>query len=669
MLTWFSSLRLNWKVLLAPAFLILVLIGLGGYALHEQRSNQAAVDALMVGPVLQAETVAAFGTAVWAAQSRLYRLTATSANETDEKKIKTVAAQTSTALSAVMEQLKAFDAVKFEHAKTAENLAKLKSAVADYMKHAKNVIEMADGDAASALMFMTSAERSFAAIENLADEMTETSKEIRDREIARADARLGRQEVMFIAVMLIAVVIGCFVSLVVGRGIARPVGGLTVAIKRMAHGDFDLVLPGLGRKDEIGEIAAAVETFKLKAVEKAQLEANEILQRHQAEAEAQAKVAEERARAAAEQAAAVEALAAGLAKLSEGDLRVRLNEGFTDTYKQIRDDFNTTIAQLQATIAAIALATREVAGTAAEISSSTTDLSQRTEEQAASLEETSASMEEISATVRKNAENARQANEFTTGTRTVADRGGQVVAQAVNAMSRIAESSRKISDIISVIDEIARQTNLLALNAAVEAARAGDAGRGFAVVASEVRSLAQRSSQAAKDIKELITNSSGQVQEGVALVNKAGASLTEIVESIKKVADIVSAIASASGEQSTGLDQVSSALAQMDDVTQQNSALVEQNAAAAKSLEQQSQAMHERVSFFRIGDNAADGGEGRQSAGVPFLRPALAAAASAAAEKRWTAAAKRGPVARMQAAEPELRGRLQLLARNGDSRG
>src|SRR5262245_58948211 len=183
-------------------------------------------------------------------------------------------------------------------------------------------------------------------------------------------------------------------------------------------------------------------------------------------------------------------------------------------------------------ISDIKQASREVSNASAEISASTTDLSQRTEEQAASLEETSASMEEISATVKKNAENAQQANQVTSETRTVAERGGAVVGNAVNAMARIEESSRKISDIIGVIDEIARQTNLLALNAAVEAARAGEAGRGFAVVATEVRSLAQRSSQAAKDIKDLITNSSGQVKEGVELVNRAGTSLKEIVDSI-----------------------------------------------------------------------------------------------------------------------------------------
>jgi methyl-accepting chemotaxis protein len=185
-----------------------------------------------------------------------------------------------------------------------------------------------------------------------------------------------------------------------------------------------------------------------------------------------------------------------------------------------------------------------------------------------------------------------------------------VVAKAVDAMAHINDSSGKISDIIGVIDEIARQTNLLALNAAVEAARAGEAGRGFAVVASEVRSLAQRSSQAAKDIKNLITNSNGQVRDGVELVNQAGAALAEIVESIKEVAGVVAGIATASSEQSIGLDQINKALSQMDEVTQQNSALVEENAATAKTLENQAAAMTSTVSFFRV-EQAAPGGGAR----------------------------------------------------------
>jgi len=437
---------------------------------------------------------------------------------------------------------------------------------------------------------------------------------------------------------------------------------LTAAMKELAGGNFDVVLPGLGRKDEIGDVAQAVETFKVKSAEKAKAEAEANADRELKEAAAKAErdriAAEEKAeadkRAAAERDAATakvmadfDAAVGGIAKaamdgdfsqrvplegkegvirnlaeamnnmcdnigkvmdelvvmmgsLAEGDLTRRINAEYRGTFGTLKDSANTTATRLAETVSEITASAKEVANAAAEISTSTTDLSQRTEEQAAGLEETSASMEQISATVKKNAENAQQANQLTAGAREVADKGGAVVASTVEAMSRIEDSSNKIADIIGVIDEIARQTNLLALNAAVEAARAGDAGRGFAVVASEVRSLAQRSSQAAKDIKDLITNSSIQVKDGVDLVNRTGQSLSEIVASIKSVAEIVADIANASNEQATGIDQVNKALTQMDEVTQQNSALVEENAATAKTLESQSAAMSDRVSFFRI---------------------------------------------------------------------
>jgi methyl-accepting chemotaxis protein len=316
-----------------------------------------------------------------------------------------------------------------------------------------------------------------------------------------------------------------------------------------------------------------------------------------------------------------------------------------DEIGQIASALGAMAEKVSTTIAEVKASGREVTNASAEISTSTTDLSQRTEEQAASLEETSAAMEELSATVKKNAENAQQANTSANSTRDVAERGGQVVAKAVDAMAKIEESSRKISDIIGVIDEIARQTNLLALNAAVEAARAGEAGRGFAVVASEVRSLAQRSSQAAKDIKDLITNSNGQVKDGVELVNKAGASLTEIVDSIKKVAEIVGDIANASTEQATGIEQINKALSQMDEVTQQNSALVEENAATAKTLEHQAKTMDEQVAFFQIGD----AGEVQYAprAKEPAERPAPKPRATARAPKA-PAASKQQPVAALK---------------------
>ena len=296
------------------------------------------------------------------------------------------------------------------------------------------------------------------------------------------------------------------------------------------------------------------------------------------------------------------------------------------------------MTRLQETIKAILTATREVTNATAEISASTTDLSQRTEEQAACLEQTSASMEQIASTVKLNAEHARHANQSANSMRDVADRGGQVVGKAVDAMALIEASSRKISDIIGVIDEIARQTNLLALNAAVEAARAGESGRGFAVVATEVRSLAQRSSQAAKDIKDLITSSNGQVKEGVDRVNDAGIALHEVVESIKGVASVIADIASASSEQSTGIDQINIALNQMDEVTQQNSALVEENAATAKTLEQQAGAMDESIAIFKI-----DAAPAKGAVRVPARQSRQEAPCnSRAAERRGTKEASDG---------------------------
>ncbi len=428
------------------------------------------------------------------------------------------------------------------------------------------------------------------------------------------------KSLVLLTVMIAAALLVCFVVvLLIGRDITRPVNALTGAMRELARGNYQTDIPGTERKDELGQMAGSVLVFKEAGIEKATLEEQAEMQRKASEEERarnaaeQARAAEERAaeqaKTAAEQARVVENLAQGLAKISEGDLTVRLRDGFTEAYRQIRDDFNVTVEHLQETIGSIVGAAREVTGASSEISASTTDLSQRTEEQAASLEETSASMEQISATVKKNAENAQHADRSAAGTREIADRGGQVVARAVDAMARIEESSRKISDIIGVIDEIARQTNLLALNAAVEAARAGEAGRGFAVVASEVRSLAQRSSQAAKDIKDLITSSNSQVQDGVDLVNKAGTALNQIVGSIKEVAAIISQIASASMEQSGGIEQINKALAQMDEITQQNSALVEESAAAAKMLDSQAAAMSAKVGTFRIGtrdDRAAE---------------------------------------------------------------
>jgi methyl-accepting chemotaxis protein len=246
-----------------------------------------------------------------------------------------------------------------------------------------------------------------------------------------------------------------------------------------------------------------------------------------------------------------------------------------------------------------------VSGAAQEIARGNDDLSQRTQEQASSLEETAASMEEMTSTVKQNAENASHANQLASGARAQAEQGGTVAAQAVSAMGEITASSRKIADIVGLIDEIAFQTNLLSLNAAVEAARAGEQGRGFAVVASEVRSLSQRSASAAKEIKALIGESVERVEAGSVLVEQTGTALSEIVESVRKVTDIVAEIAAASAEQSTGIDQVNRAVMQMDEVTQQNAALVEQASAAAQAMQEQAAELRNQTAFFRLDGGAA----------------------------------------------------------------
>jgi len=570
----------------------------------------------------------------------------------------------------------------------------------------------------------------------VAKEMDDLGEKIIEFAAAREkqDAAASDEQIAFLRLVALSFG-GAAIFLLIGScvfamyTIARPMHKLTGGMLELANGNFDVVLPGLGRRDEIGDVAAAVEAFKTKSAEKA---------RHEAEAKAEMDrkavaertehdriAAEERAeadrRAAVEREAATnkvmndfDAAVGGIVNaaiegdfsqrvplegkegvirnlagalntmcenigtvmddmvrmmsaLADGDLTRRITAEYRGTFGTLRDSANTTAERLSQIVADIKNAASEVSNAAHEITTSTTDLSQRTEEQAAGLEQTSASMEQIGATVKKNAENAQQANQLTAGTRDVADKGGHVVSDAVQAMSRIEESSRKISDIIGVIDEIARQTNLLALNAAVEAARAGDAGRGFAVVASEVRSLAQRSSQAAKDIKDLITKSNLQVQEGVQLVNKAGTSLTEIVESIKSVANIVADIANASHEQSTGIEQVNKALTQMDEVTQQNSALVEENAATAKTLETQSGAMNQRVSFFRLEEGAVARGPEKpqpKPASAPAAKPVVPAAkpAASAAKPPATAATKAASAPRRAAAAPVARMQSQIAS-------
>ncbi|AVJ27638.1 methyl-accepting chemotaxis protein [Achromobacter spanius] len=353
-------------------------------------------------------------------------------------------------------------------------------------------------------------------------------------------------------------------------------------------------------------------------------------------------------------------------KIAAGDLTVRVDVNSTNEIGALMASVKRMQESLARTVSAVRRGVDEINVGSREISAGNTDLSSRTEEQAASLEETAASMEQLASTVKQNADNARQANQLAASASDVAERGGSAVSEVVSTMEGISASSRKISEIVSVIDGIAFQTNILALNAAVEAARAGEQGKGFAVVAGEVRSLAQRSAQAAKEIKSLIEDSVSKVGAGSQQVERAGATMQEIVASVKRVTDIMGEISAASDEQSSGIDQVNRAVSQMDEVTQQNAALVEEAAAAAGSLQEQAQRLAEAVAVFKI--NAGEVIEvparqlaqqhrpaARVAAPAPEVAPQPAAPAAkpaAAVRLTHTARAKPEPAAGASAARP-----------------
>ena len=418
------------------------------------------------------------------------------------------------------------------------------------------------------------------------------------------------------------------------RGISLPLGNLTVTLGRLANRDWQAEVAGQERGDEIGDIARAVSVLKENGIEGERLQAQIEAERQRNE---ETRVAQEASldRSIGQVVSAASAgqldqridtaaLAGVMAKvgtqmnslldmldtaigniqttvagLAGGDLRSRMQGQYQGVFATLQADLNNMAGTLTGVVQNIASAVDAQSSAAAEISAGSLDLAGRTEQQAAALEETAASMHEVTTTVKQNADNAQAANQLAIAARDTAEKGGSVVADAVDAVTRIESSAQKISDIVSMMDEIAFQTNLLALNASVEAARAGEAGKGFAVVAQEVRALAQRSANASKDIKTLIGESNAQVKTGAALVNRTGASLTEIVAAIKKVSDIVAEIAAASREQATGLEEVNTAVANMDEMTQRNGALVEQTSASAQSLSAQARDLTSLVGFFR----------------------------------------------------------------------
>ena len=503
MFGWIKNIGLSWKVQLAPAFLVLVLVGLGAYALQALRSNQASVDALVAGPIRQSELVNDITTVAWMAHAKLYRLAAVAANEKDEKKIEAMAKEATAAAGKIAEAVKAIEDARGDI--NPEAFAKLKAAVAGYLKKSKSAIEMADGDAGSALMFIKGAEQSFADIERLTDDLLTHSSDSKDREIARAGMRLDQQQYTLTSILLVVAFAGIVVSFLIGRSISRPVVAMSRAMRELAAGNFGVQLPGLQRRDEVGQMAHAVQEFKVQAVAKAEHETAEREQKNRELAEGRR------------------------AELHE------LAENFETTVGNIIENVGSASDELENSAVVLtksSAATQELSTVVATASEETSDNVQSV---AAATEEMAGSINEIG---RQVADSNRIANE--------------AVVQAQKTDARIAELSlaaNRIGDVTQLITTIAAQTNLLALNATIEAARAGDSGRGFAVVAQEVKALAAQTAKATSEISAQIAGMQAATADSVLAIK-------EISGTIDRVSEIAAAIAAAIEEQGTATQEI-----------------------------------------------------------------------------------------------------------------
>ncbi len=445
----------------------------------------------------------------------------------------------------------------------------------------------------------------FQTLEGKMEEASETIESAAKAEAQLATGQAGLAQIVMMVMLGFGVVFAVLLILMARRSMVAPLSDITAALSRLAKGDMAVDPPHTGRKDEIGIMARALFAFR-QAVADRQAELEAADQREKIEEERR-EAEQRRATAEQSQRQVVESLAHGLSSLADGDLTFRLNEPLGADYERLRADFNAALDRLQATMRTVREAAEGIHTGTDEISHASDDLSRRTEQQAASLEETAAALDQVTATVRRAAEGAIQARQAADAASGEAEQSGEIVREATTAMSAIEESSRQIGQIIGVIDEIAFQTNLLALNAGVEAARAGEAGRGFAVVASEVRALAQRSAEAAREIKTLISTSGQHVGRGVDLVGQTGQTLLRIIDKVAGVNALVSEIAASAREQSTALAEVNTAVNQMDQVTQQNAAMVEETTAASHALAQQAESLSALIGRFQLGDRQGSG--------------------------------------------------------------
>lgn len=434
-------------------------------------------------------------------------------------------------------------------------------------------------------------------ISGWAEQIKESAVEEEQKLIAEVNAQAHFVEWIILGVVLFSFCIAAALAFWFGNTFSRDLRAVANPLRKMSKGDLKFEFVAKERADEIGDMMRAVGVFLEGAKENDRMRAENKAERLAAE-----KKEKERQRAIQE---GVNAIGEGLSRVADGDLTTRVQAELPAEYAKLKEDFNKAIASLEETVGSVAGSSESISSGTTQISVASDDLSRRTEHQAATLEQTAAAVAEITQSVAKSSEGAERAREVVSNSKHEAEKGGEVVNRAIEAMSDIEKSSQEIGDIIGVIDEIAFQTNLLALNAGVEAARAGDAGRGFAVVASEVRALAQRSATAARQIKDLISTSTGQVDQGVKLVRESGEALEHIVSGVKEINDVVSEIATGAQEQAGSLQEVNTAVNQLDKVTQENAAMVEEATAATRTLASQTKDLTHLVSRFRATKSSA----------------------------------------------------------------
>nr|WP_316654001.1 HAMP domain-containing methyl-accepting chemotaxis protein [uncultured Gellertiella sp.] len=485
-------------------------------------------------------------------------------------------------------------------------LAKLDQPLADYVNDARKLIDEMKTGKKPAAEELAKFQQQFKTLEGAMAESGDKVESLSDVLTANSNALSATGEQVLFGLLAAVVVLNIGIWYASRRTISQPIQALMLRMNTLAKGENNAPVVGVDRKDEIGAMALSVEVFRQAALAKAAIEAEADRNRARMETERQKLQAQAEEAASERLHLATSGLADGLRRLSSGDLSTEITTRFSGEFEALRVDFNSSVAQLRQTLLSVSGSVEAIDIGGREISDGASNLSKRTEHQAASLEQTAAALDEITANVKASSRLVDEARGVATQANSSASSSGVVVAKAVEAMSRIEDSSSRISNIIGVIDEIAFQTNLLALNAGVEAARAGEAGRGFAVVAQEVRELAQRSAKAAREIKDLIQNSTNEVSIGVKLVSEAGSALRTIESHIVNINEHMESIAASSREQSIGLGEVNSAVNQMDQTTQQNAAMVEETTAASHSLATEAQALRSLLSGFKLGHGSGD---------------------------------------------------------------